>query len=126
MNVFKNIFYWVYRRQRTRYGETESAIVGILALSILIGINLKSFQMLFNYVDLLPEFFNSNFEAALSGLLIMMCLGIYIFSTKCHLKIENQTTVISSRRHLFEKAIMISYILATFVFFFLMVRLIHS
>lgn len=126
MGVFKNIFFGVYKKQRTRYGKTESAIVAILALSILIWINLKSLLLLFNYVDLLPETLDSNLEAALSGLFIMICLGIYIFTTKCYLKIENQTMNISSRGQQFEKVIVLSYILVTFVFFFLMVKLIHG
>jgi len=126
MNVFKNIFNWVYKRQRTRFGKTESAIVGVLALSILIWINIKSFIMLFYYFEFIPNVLDSNFEAALSGSLVMLCVGVYIFTTKYHLKIESQSSIKNLKGQQIKNTFLISYILLTFVFFLLMVRLIHA
>lgn len=126
MNVFKNIFNWVYRRQRTRFGKTESAIVGVLALSILIWINIKSLLMLFYYFEFIPKVLDSNFGAAISGSLVMLCIGVYIFTTKYYLKIENHSNNRNPKGQQIQNTFMISYVLMTFVFFLLMVRLIHA
>lgn len=126
MNVFKNIFNWVYRRQRTRFGKTESAIVGVLALSILIWINIKSLLMLFYYFEFIPKVLDSNFGAAISGSLVMLCIGVYIFTTKYYLKIENHSNNRKPKGQQIQNTFMISYVLMTFVFFLLMVRLIHA
>lgn len=120
MQVFKFIFSWVYRRQRSVYGSIESALVGILALSILVWINLKTLFMVLLHFNFIPGIPNSNLFAVISGLIVMIIIGVLVFKTDYYKRLDNTSV---SKEDTIIKILAIGYIIFTFGIFFILVIL---
>ena len=115
------LFYRIYKRQRTKFGEFESVFVGITAPSILVFLNLYSIEILLEKLHLLPGSLISEKFVIIFLLSLMSLNFLFFYSKRRYKKIE--ALFENNRKVVFGLGWIITYVILSFVAFFYIVNL---
>jgi len=80
-NPYYYLFYRLYKRQRSKFGVIESLNFTIITISSLNFINLFTLQILFDKLNIIPEYITSTVKAV-SIILIIILINYFCFIYK--------------------------------------------
>jgi hypothetical protein len=115
------LFYRIYKRQRTKFGEFESLFVACTAPSIIMFLNLYSIEILFEKLHLLPVSLISE-KFIIIFLPVLIAINLLFFYSKGRYK-KIEALFESHEKVVFGLGWIIIYVIFSFIAFFYIVNL---
>jgi hypothetical protein len=122
MTLYQYLFYRIYKRQRTKNGETESTLVSIMAITCILFLNLITIETFVNKLFSTPITINST-VAVVVLMASIFGLNCFIFLFKKKYKdIEQRFSNETTSRNNWGTFGIITYIVFSFILFFISVN----
>ena len=119
-NPYYYLFYRLYKRQRTKFGEFESVYFTIATISALFFINIYTLQILLAKLNIIPEYINS-VAKGISIILILIVMNFFCFFYKKKYK-SIEFKFDNYRKIKFGVGWIIIYVVLSFIAFFYVVN----
>jgi hypothetical protein len=115
LNPYYYLFYRLYKRQRTKFGEFESAFAATTAMSSLLFINIYTIEIFFEKFRIIRSL-SISITFVVSFILLLIAANFSLFYIKK--RYERIESYFDNRKVNFGLVLIISYVIISFVAFF--------